>query len=143
MNILQIAGRLGADPESRFTSSGQKVTTLRVACNVRKGGNEDTMWWRVTIWGDRFDKLVSYLKKGSAIIVTGTMQKPDVYQDRNGDWKPSLDMTAEMISFSPFGRSDKSDENADTASKDASVEETKGNDEQAAAPAATDDNLPF
>lgn len=37
MIVVQIAGRLGKDPETRFTSSGQKVTNLTVATNVRKG----------------------------------------------------------------------------------------------------------
>ena len=36
MNQITIAGHLGADPEVRFTSSGQKVTTLRVVA-VRAG----------------------------------------------------------------------------------------------------------
>ena len=41
----------------------QKVTTLRVAANQRRGGKEETFWWRVTIWGEQFDKiLVSLLK---------------------------------------------------------------------------------
>ena len=37
MNHTMIAGHLGADPEVRFTSSGQKVTTLRVAARCRRG----------------------------------------------------------------------------------------------------------
>ena len=60
MNTIHVAGHLGADPEVRFTSSGQKVTTLRVAARVRKGKNEDTIWWRVTLWGEQFDKMVSF-----------------------------------------------------------------------------------
>ncbi len=108
MNVIQIAGRLGADPETRFTASGQKVTTMRLASNVRKAGNDDTMWWRVTIWGDRFDKMMQYFKKGSAVIVVGTMQKPDIFQGKDGDSRVSLDVTAEMVMFSPFGRSDRS-----------------------------------
>ena len=37
MNFMQIAGHLGADPEVRFTSTGKKVTVLRVAAKSRKG----------------------------------------------------------------------------------------------------------
>lgn len=103
MNFLQIFGRLGADPETRFTSNGQKVTTFRVACNVRKGGKDETMWWRVTVWGERFDKMIAYLKKGSAVIVMGTMAKPEIYTSRDGTSQVSLEMTAETIHFSPFG----------------------------------------
>ena len=49
MIIVQIAGRLGRDPETRFTPSGLKVTNLTVATTVRKGGKEETVWWRVTM----------------------------------------------------------------------------------------------
>ncbi|MEI8125438.1 MAG: single-stranded DNA-binding protein, partial [Parachlamydiaceae bacterium] len=64
MIIVQIAGRLGRKPETRFTPSGQKVTSFSVATNVRKAGKEETVWWRVTVWGDRYDKMMTYLDKG-------------------------------------------------------------------------------
>jgi len=114
MIIVQIAGRLGRDPESRFTPSGQKVTTLTVACNVRKAGKEETVWWRVTIWGDRFDKMLPYLKKGSAVIVVGEMGKPDIWTDKEGRPQVSMELTAEIVRFSPFssGEKDGKDGNA-------------------------------
>ncbi|HRW58877.1 MAG TPA: single-stranded DNA-binding protein [Chlamydiales bacterium] len=115
MNSLHIAGNLGADPEVRFTSSGQKVTTLRIAAKARRGGKDETIWWRVTVWGEQFDKLVSYLKKGSSVIVTGDMSKPEIYTDRSGNAQVSMNMTATNIMFSPFGRSDKQ-ENSNTQS---------------------------
>lgn len=107
MNILEIFGHLGADPEVRFTPSGQKVTTMRVATKVRKKGKDETIWFRVTIWGDRFDKMIAYLKKGSAVVVVGELDKPEIYTDREGRPQLSLEMTAEFIRFSPFGKPDK------------------------------------
>lgn len=109
MIIIQIAGRLGKDPESRFTPSGLKVTTITVATNVRKGGKDETVWWRVTIWGDRFDKMMQYLKKGSAVVVVGEMNKPEIWTDKEGRPQVSLELTAEIIRFSPFGNPEKSD----------------------------------
>lgn len=110
MNFIFIAGHLGADPEVRFTPSGQKVISLRLAVNVRKGGKEETIWYRVTIWGDRFEKMMQYLKKGTGIIVSGELGKPEIYTDRDGKQQVSLEVTAENIRFSPFGRSDKAKE---------------------------------
>jgi single-strand DNA-binding protein len=107
MNHTMIAGNLGTDPEVRFTNNGTKVTTLRIACNTKKAGKDETTWWRVTIWGDQFDKMVSFLKKGSSVIVHGEMSKPEIYTDKNGTSQVSLNLTASSISFSPFGRSDK------------------------------------
>jgi single-strand DNA-binding protein len=108
MIIVEIAGFLGADPEERFTANGKRVITLRVATRVRQGGQDETVWWRVNIWGDRFDKMLPYLKKGSAVIIVGEMSKPETYTARDGSVQVSLTLSAEMIKFSPFGRPDKS-----------------------------------
>ena len=103
MNQLIIAGHLGADPEVRFTSSGQKVTTLRVAARVRK---DDTIWWKVTVWGEQFDKMIPFFKKGSSIIVFGELSKPEIFTDREGKPQVSMNVTASNLLFSPFGKSE-------------------------------------
>lgn len=110
MFIVHLAGHLGKDPETRFTPSGQKVTSFTIATNHRKGKEDVTIWVRVTVWGDRFDKLISYLKKGSAVIVTGRMNPPSSYTDKEGRTQVSVEVTAEMIEFSPFGKTDRSGE---------------------------------
>lgn len=101
MNYLNIAGHLGADPEVRFTAGGQKVTTLRVACRSRK---DDTIWYKVTIWGDQFDRIMTYFKKGSSIIVSGELMKPEIFTDREGNPQISLQVVAHHLAFSPFGK---------------------------------------
>lgn len=110
MNQIIIAGHLGADPEVRFTSSGQKVTTLRVATRVRRGSKDkdETIWWRVTIWGEQFDKMIPYFKKGSPIIVCGELNKPEIFTDREGRPQISMSITAHNLQFSPFGKPDHS-----------------------------------
>ena len=104
MNFIHIAGHLGADPEVRFTSTGKKVTTLRVATRSRKGQNDETIWYRVTIWGEQYDKVIPHFKKGSAIVVAGELQRPEIFTDREGKPQISLDITANSIQFSPFGK---------------------------------------
>lgn len=119
MFIVNIAGHLGKDPETRFTPSGQKVTTFSMAISQRKGKEDVTIWVRVTVWGDRFDKLLSYLKKGSGVIVTGRMNPPNQYTDKEGRPQVSLEVTAEMIEFSPFGKSERSNESQSSIGYDA------------------------
>lgn len=103
MNLLQIAGYLGDDPEERYTPSGKKVVSLRVAARIRHNGRDDTLWWRVSVWGDRYDKMIPHLKKGSSVIVLGEMGKPEVYVSKEGEKRVSLTMTADILRFSPFG----------------------------------------
>lgn len=104
MFIVQVAGRLGKDPETRFTPSGQKVTHFNIAVNQKKNKEDVTIWVRITIWGDRLDKILPHLKTGSAVIVIGRMNPPSSYVDKEGRTQFSLEVTAEMIEFSPFGR---------------------------------------
>jgi len=104
MNFIQIAGHLGADPEERFTQGGKKVTTMRVATKSRKGGQDVTIWWRVTIWDDQFKNMLPHLKKGSALMAFGEVQKPEIYNDREGKPQISLELTAVHLQFSPFGK---------------------------------------
>lgn len=111
MIIIQIAGHLGQDPEIRHTPTGQKVTTLRVATNIKRGTKEKTVWWKVTLWGDRFDKKVPYLKKGSAIFAMGEMGIPEIYTDKEGNPQTSFELIADTVLFNPFGgRGEKSQE---------------------------------
>jgi len=107
MFIVHLAGHLGRDPETRFTPSGQKVTNFSIATNHRKGKEDVTIWVRVTVWGDRFDKMLSFLKKGSGVVVTGRMNPPSSYTDKEGRTQVSLEVTAEMVEFSPFGKTDR------------------------------------
>lgn len=108
MILVEVAGHLGADPEERFTSNGKRVITLRIAARIRQGGQDETVWWRVNIWNDRFDKMMPFLKKGSPVIVIGEMSKPETYTStRDGSVQISLSMTAEIVKFSPFGRPDR------------------------------------
>lgn len=104
MNYVHIIGRLGRDPEVRYTSDNQKVTTLTIASSYKKSGQEETIWWRATLWGDRWDKMVQYLTKGKPVMVGGEMRKPQTYQDKNGHTQlGSIDVTAEYVKFVPFG----------------------------------------
>ncbi len=109
MFIVHVAGHLGKDPETRFTANGQKVTTFSMAVNQRKGKEDVTVWVRITIWGDRFDKMLSFMKKGSGVIVSGKLNPPTTYVDKEGRTQIALEITAEMVEFSPFGRADRAE----------------------------------
>lgn len=115
MFFVQLAGNLGKDPEKRFTPSGQQVTTFNIAVNQRKGKEEITTWVRITVWGDKLDKMISFLKKGSSIIVMGRMMPPSSYTDKEGRTQLTLEVTAEALEFSPFGRTDRPEGQAPSA----------------------------
>lgn len=145
MNHMMIAGHLGSDPETRYTSGGQKVTTFRVACNSKRSGKDETMWIRVTVWGEQFDRLMPYLKKGSAVMVHGDLHKPEIYNNRDGVPQVSLELTASQINFSPFGKGDRSNaqgtQNAAPSHEMASVTPAHGMSNEP--PPFSEDEIPF
>ncbi|MGZ3633632.1 MAG: single-stranded DNA-binding protein [Parachlamydiaceae bacterium] len=109
MAIVLLMGNVGADPETRFSTSGQKIISFRVASNTKRQGKEETTWWRVTIFGDRFDKMLTYVKKGSAVIITGEMTT-QLWTDKEGRQHIQHEVIADSVRFSPFGRSDRSEQ---------------------------------
>ncbi len=149
MNQITIAGHLGADPEVRFTSSGQKVTTLRVAARARRSGKEETIWWKVTVWGEQFDKIIPYFKKGSPIIVVGELNKPEIFTDREGRPQVSMNITALNLMFSPFGRPDSpgSGENSSASTSQPEMahasQEMHSHGQGKVDPAFSEDEIPF
>jgi len=79
LNKAMIIGRLGADPEVRYTQSNTAVATLSVATNERYKDNngewnERTEWHRVVAWGRLAEICQQYLKKGSQIYIEGPIQ---------------------------------------------------------------------
>jgi len=80
MNVLTIAGNVGRDSELRQvnTSNGQQsVLGFAVAVKSSKKDAEGkyiSIWFDCSLWGKRADTLVQYIKKGSAVTVTGEVE---------------------------------------------------------------------
>lgn len=86
LNRVQIIGRLGKDPESKYTPTGRKVTHFSVAISNRwknKEGEakEFTEWVNIEAWGRLGEICSEYLKKGSLVFVEGRL-KTDRYEDK-------------------------------------------------------------
>jgi len=108
MNRITVLGRLADAPVKKYTSSGQMVISMRLASNSREGGQDVTVWYDVSMWQDH--PLIPHMQKGSAVVVSGELKQPDIWEDRNGQQRISLKVRATDISFSPFGRPKDSNE---------------------------------
>lgn len=98
-----IVGRIGRDPESRFTPQGQQVTTLSVAVDdgYTDGAGqrqERTTWFRVSVWGKQAEACNQYLAKGRMVLVEGKVSARG-YLDKSGQAAASLDMRASNVRF--------------------------------------------
>jgi single-strand DNA-binding protein len=85
LNHVQLIGRLGRDPEGKFTPSGKKVTHFSLAVSQRWKANgeakEYTEWVNVEAWGRLGEVCQEYLKKGSLVYVEGRL-KTEKYEDK-------------------------------------------------------------
>ena len=73
MKNVTIAGGIGKDAETRRTQDGTPVTGFSVAVDDRAGKEKSTMWFDVSMWGQRGEKLAQYLTKGTKVAVTGEL----------------------------------------------------------------------
>ncbi|MBT4496948.1 MAG: single-stranded DNA-binding protein [Gemmatimonadetes bacterium] len=88
VNKAILLGRLGADPEIRYTSSGTAVVNVSLATNeswTDKEGNrqEKTEWHRLVFWRQLAEIAGQYLRKGGQIYVEGTLRYR-TYEDSEG-----------------------------------------------------------
>jgi single-strand DNA-binding protein len=101
LNKVQMTGRLGADPEMRFTPQGHAVTTFRVASNrswrtAEGEPHEDTEWFRVVAWNKLAEICNQWLSKGSRVYVEGRMQTRQ-WQDQGGQTRYLSEVVANDI----------------------------------------------
>jgi single-strand DNA-binding protein len=99
-----LIGRLGRDPEMRYTPDGTPVTTFSVATDRRwvdANGQQQqrTIWFRVTAWRRLAETCNQFLTKGRLVMVEGELSEPRPYQGRDGEWRASLDVRATAVKF--------------------------------------------
>ena len=73
MNQSNIIGRLGADPELKYTPNGKAVARMSVAVNDGFGENQRTYWFPVICWNGLAETVSQYLHKGSKAAVSGRL----------------------------------------------------------------------
>ena len=105
-----IIGRLGQDPEMRYTPSGQPVTSFSVATNYswtdQEGQQQDrTTWFRVSAWRKLAETCNQYLVKGQQVLVEGRMNPdpatggPRIWTGNDGAPRASYELTANTVKF--------------------------------------------
>ena len=105
MNSVVLIGRLTRDPEVRYTAATQMaVATFTVAIDrpVRAGGEKQTDFPRVTVFGTQAENCEKYLAKGRLVGVQGRLQTGS-YQNRDGATVYTTDVVADRVEFLEWG----------------------------------------
>lgn len=120
-----VVGRVGRDPEVRYTTTGQAVANLSLAVTEKYKDKETTTWYRVQLWGKLAELAGEYVKKGSMLLIDGRMNCRKYEKD--GIERESWELIGNTMKFLG-GKKDGESHSAPA-------------DEPAAA--ASDDDIPF
>lgn len=104
LNKIMVIGRVGTDPEMRYTASGKAVTNFRMAVSRRSrpsdtGGEprDETDWFTVDAWDKLAEITNQYLTKGARIYIEGRLHTRS-WEDQSGQKRNSFSIVAsEMI----------------------------------------------
>lgn len=138
-NRITIVGYLGRDPELRYTPDGTPVCDFSVATTERRKDRagefqEITTWFRVTVWRRQAELAGQYLSKGKQVYVEGRLIQRE-YQDRDGNTRYSLEVTASDVQFLGSRGDEGSSMRSEPSAKPRSQEVPAG--------PVTEDDIPF
>jgi single-strand DNA-binding protein len=103
VNKVILIGRLGRDPELRYSSAGMPIANLRIATDesyVDRDGNkvERTEWHTVVVFQRTAENCANFLSKGSLVYVEGSLQTRK-WQDQQGQDRYSTEVKALRVQF--------------------------------------------
>ncbi len=103
VNKVILIGRLGADPELRYTADGAPVATFNLATTERwkdkSGGYQDrTEWHRIVAWRKLAEVCSEFLKKGKLVYVEGRIQSRE-YEGRDGIKRKAYEIVASNMTI--------------------------------------------
>ena len=107
VNKVMVMGRLGQDPELRYTQNQTAVCSLNVATTEyrMKDGNkeESTEWHKIVVWGKQAENASKYLAKGRGVFIEGRLQTRS-WETDSGEKRYSTEIVANNVQFLPQGQ---------------------------------------
>ena len=102
LNKVILMGHMTADPELKQTTSGTSVCSFSIGVNRRYSKQDQSQrnvdFINIVAWGQRAEFVSRYFKKGSCIIVCGSIQTRD-WTDNNGQKRYATEVVADEVSF--------------------------------------------
>lgn len=98
MNSVNIIGRIGRDPETKFTPSGKGMTKFSIAVDTGFGDKKATSWFDAIAWEKTSEFVEKYFKKGSKIAISGRLNQ-ETWTDKEGGKRSKVVIIAERVTF--------------------------------------------
>ena len=97
---LTLVGRLGTDPELRYTPDGTPVCNFSLAIDQGFGDNKKTIWFKITCWRKTGEIANQYLAKGDTVAIQGSVDV-DTYTTQSGEARANLVVNANHLREHP------------------------------------------
>jgi single-strand DNA-binding protein len=145
VNKVLLIGRLGNNPEIRYTNTGTAVANFNLATseswNDKQGQKQErTEWHRVVVWGKLAELCEKYLAKGRQCFVEGRLQTRS-WDDKDGNKRYTTEIVASTVQF--LGGPNASAPQASAGAAMAGMSEPAGDMPQVQESAFTEDEIPF
>jgi len=103
VNKVILIGRLGQNPEVRYTPAGAAVANFSIATNENwtdKSGNkqEKTEWHKIVVWNKTAELCQQYLSKGREVYIEGRLQTRQ-WDDKEGKKNYTTEIVADRVQF--------------------------------------------
>ena len=99
MNRVELLGRVGTEPDLKYSQNGTAVTTLRMATDRRRqNGETEADWHSVVCWGKLAEAVSEYVKKGNRIFVAGSLAQ-NTFEREDGERVYRTEVHAQEILF--------------------------------------------
>ena len=113
LNSVQLAGRVGKDPDLSYTQSGKAVCKFSLATSFKYNDSSGTKqekvtWHNIVIWGKLAEITKEYLNKGDIVLLEGTIDNRS-YDDQAGAKKYISEVIVKNIQFGPKNSSKETD----------------------------------
>lgn len=96
LNRCEFIGRLGKDPEVRYTADSNAICNFSIAVGYKTATKETTEWIRVVAFGKLAGICADYLKKGSQVFVAGRMTTRK-WQNKDGVDQYTTEVVADQM----------------------------------------------
>ena len=99
INKVELLGRVGTDPEMKYTPNGTAVTNLRLATDrYRRDGEDATDWHTVIVWGKTGEAVNQYVTKGQRIYVAGRLVQ-NTWEGEDGQRRSRTEVHTQEVVF--------------------------------------------
>lgn len=105
LNVCTFSGYLAADPTDHVFDNGDRVCNLRLAVNNQKKVDGEwtdaPLFIDVKAYGNRVESIMTYLTKGSFVLVSGRLGQPRTWQSQEGETRFTMVIESADVTFGP------------------------------------------